>query len=404
MCLQRFLIRFLVLTVLGLFLSASYFPAARAYEDSTLYNGSRGEEVREIQQALIDLGYLNGSADGVFGNKTENAVRAFQKKNKMNVDGLAGAATRDLILRKAQDKKNNTMPTPAPVTTVSVTNPVSEPVSEPASPTAAPVQIQDDGGSASNSFFDSYATIRFGSKGPRVTSLQQALISLGYLSGNADGTFGVKTRKAVKSFQRSRKLKADGVAGKKTLVALESALSGASDSSSVPSSTSTVTPAAATEEADLNPRISAPSDAMIQLLHWFNDVKPSLSGGKRLLIYDPASGLSWTLRIHSCGRHCDAEPLTDRDTRTMVTAFGGVKTWNQKAVYVQLPDGRWSLASTHDMPHDSGTIKDNNFNGHLCVHFLRDMDEAKKNDPKYGVSNQETIRAYWKRLTGEEVP
>ena len=110
MRLQRFLIRFLVLTVLGLFLSASYFfPAARAYEDSTLYNGSRGEEVREIQQALIDLGYLNGSADGVFGNKTENAVRAFQKKNKMNVDGLAGAATRDLILRKAQDKKNNTM-------------------------------------------------------------------------------------------------------------------------------------------------------------------------------------------------------------------------------------------------------------------------------------------------------
>ena len=87
----------------------------------------------------------------------------------------------------------------------------------------------------------------------------------------------------------------------------------------------------------------------------------------------------------------------------MVTAFGGVNTWNQKAVYVKLPDGRWSLASTHDMPHDSGTIKDNGFNGHLCVHFLRDMDEAKKNDPKYGVANQETIRKYWKKLTGQEI-
>ena len=270
--------------------------------------------------------------------------------------------------------------------------------------TAAPAPAQDAGGSAGASLFGSYATIRYGSKGSRVTALQQALISLGYMSGTADGVFGAKTRTAVKAFQRSRKLKADGVAGKKTLVALESALSGASVPTSDPSATSTSAPAENTEEADLNPRISPPSAASVQLLHWFNDVKPSLSGGKQLLVYDPSSGLSWTLRIHSCGRHCDAEPLTARDTRTMVAAFGGVNTWNQKAVYVNLPDGRWSLASTHDMPHDTGTIKDNNFNGHLCVHFLRDMDEAKKNDPKYGVSNQETIRAYWKTLTGEDVP
>ena len=88
----------------------------------------------------------------------------------------------------------------------------------------------------------------------------------------------------------------------------------------------------------------------------------------------------------------------------MVKAFGGIHTWNQKAVFVQLPDGRWSLASTHDMPHDSGTISDNNFSGHLCVHFLRDMDEARKNDPNYGVANQETIRAKRLSMTGEEIP
>ena len=88
----------------------------------------------------------------------------------------------------------------------------------------------------------------------------------------------------------------------------------------------------------------------------------------------------------------------------MVAAFGGVNTWNQKAVYVKLPDGRWSLASTHDMPHDTGSIKNNDFNGHLCVHFLRDMDETKQYDPKYGVANQETIRAKWKQMTGEEIP
>ena len=61
-----------------------------AYQSSTLRNGMRGEEVAEIQRALITLGYLKGTADGVFGNNTENAVRKFQRKNKLTADGLVG--------------------------------------------------------------------------------------------------------------------------------------------------------------------------------------------------------------------------------------------------------------------------------------------------------------------------
>ena len=87
----------------------------------------------------------------------------------------------------------------------------------------------------------------------------------------------------------------------------------------------------------------------------------------------------------------------------MLKAFGGENTWSQKAVYVRLPSGIWTIGSTHDMPHLSGSISNNNFNGHLCVHFLRDMSEAQQNDPNYGVANQETIRALWKSLTGEEL-
>lgn len=56
-------------------------------------NGSRGDEVRAIQERLIEWGYLSGSADGIFGPDTENAVRAFQKKNGLTVDGIAGPAT-----------------------------------------------------------------------------------------------------------------------------------------------------------------------------------------------------------------------------------------------------------------------------------------------------------------------
>ena len=64
----------LLLALVMLFLSCG---SALAWKETTLYNGCRGEAVRSMQQALISLGYLAGSADGIFGNMTENAVRAF---------------------------------------------------------------------------------------------------------------------------------------------------------------------------------------------------------------------------------------------------------------------------------------------------------------------------------------
>ena len=70
----------------------------------------------------------------------------------------------------------------------------------------------------------------------------------------------------------------------------------------------------------------------------------------------------------------------------MYKAFGNTNTWTPKPVYVKLPSGTWTLASMHNVPHLSGSIKDNGFDGHLCVHFLRDMDECKQNDPNYGVT------------------
>lgn len=54
----------------------------------------RGSNVKKLQNALIDLGYLpEGSADGAFGYQTYNAVKAFQKANNLSADGVAGPAT-----------------------------------------------------------------------------------------------------------------------------------------------------------------------------------------------------------------------------------------------------------------------------------------------------------------------
>ena len=59
----------------------------------TLRMGSSGEDVRALQTTLQTLGFLNDAADGKFGAKTREAVRKFQKKSGLAVDGIVGAAT-----------------------------------------------------------------------------------------------------------------------------------------------------------------------------------------------------------------------------------------------------------------------------------------------------------------------
>lgn len=55
--------------------------------------GSTGPEVREIQTRLKKWGYYKGSIDGIYGTATKNAVKYFQRKNNLTVDGIAGKKT-----------------------------------------------------------------------------------------------------------------------------------------------------------------------------------------------------------------------------------------------------------------------------------------------------------------------
>jgi len=59
-----------------------------------LRNGSRGAAVQRVQQLLASAGYSPGSADGIFGSRTELAVLTFQEEHSLRVDGLVGASTR----------------------------------------------------------------------------------------------------------------------------------------------------------------------------------------------------------------------------------------------------------------------------------------------------------------------
>lgn len=65
-----------------------------AYSQTVLLKqGSRGNEVKTMQQKLKNWGYYTGKVDGIYGPQTRKAVEYFQRKNKLAVDGIAGKNT-----------------------------------------------------------------------------------------------------------------------------------------------------------------------------------------------------------------------------------------------------------------------------------------------------------------------
>ena len=69
-----------------------------------LAKGSKGEDVKQLQQRLKDLGYLSGSVDGSYGGGTASAVSSFQNQNGLPVTGTADAATQELLHSEKAEK------------------------------------------------------------------------------------------------------------------------------------------------------------------------------------------------------------------------------------------------------------------------------------------------------------
>ena len=310
---------------------------------NTLRYGSEGNEVTTLQNRLIALGYLAGSADGKFGRDTKSAVIAFQKANGLSADGVVGTDTS---------------------TKLYASNVVSNTVS-------------------------STQTLRVGAVSDAVRDMQNRLITLGYLeNGEADGKFGVKTSLALIEFQKANGLSADGVAGAKTFAKLNSvsAITAGGTGSSTSSGTTTTTAAA--------PTVTTISASQVRYANWYSEVKARCRLFPNATIYDFTTGISWQVNIFSMGAHADAEPLTARDTAEMNRAFGGKTTWTPKAVWVVLSDGTVYMASTHNTPHDTYHIRDNNFDGHICIHFPRTQAQVEKIGP-YATSHQKAIDLGW---------
>ena len=328
-----------------------------AYDTSILVRNlklnSTGADVRLVQTRLVELNYLS-SANGTYDSATQTAVKRFQQLHGLSQDGVAGPNTFKLLF----------------------------------SSTALPYSTE-----ASN--YTSYLIdYNESANEVRTKAIQRAQLALSNLNYNVatDGKFNEAMHDALVAFQLRNGITATGVLDAATQARLYSGK--ANDAATAPREY-----LADNAGYTANP----PKASDVKLLHWYNTVKPMMSSGTAFTVYDPDSGLSWKLQVFSPGRHCDSQPVTLQDTLIMQKAFDGKSSWNMHIVYVQLPNGTWCMAGMHNRPHQSNGILGNGFGGHLCVHFLRDMDETKKADPVTGVQYQNLLRDAWYNLTGEKI-
>lgn len=129
-----------------------------------LKQGSSDPAVRDLQEALKSLGYDVGPVDGVFGAKTESAVKKFQQAREIAVDGVVGRVTWINIDEADQ----------------------------------------------------SHPVLKIGSTGLPVRRLQSRMSAVGFNTGGVDGRFGAMTEAAVKKLQHDYHLQIDGIVGLKT--------------------------------------------------------------------------------------------------------------------------------------------------------------------------------------------
>ena len=186
---------------------------------AALKYGDKGDQVKEIQEYLIAQNLLHVAADGVYGSATVNAIKDFQTALGLEVDGVCGAETYKLLRAAAFDeidvttyKPGDYVPEP-PRSVNEVVNSVDE-VSTVLSAVNTVREIVQYAGVGD--------TIKLGMEGDGVVDLQNKLTEQGFYDGEVDGVADEETIDALKNFQTSRGMHADGICGRKTYSALDS--------------------------------------------------------------------------------------------------------------------------------------------------------------------------------------
>ena len=163
--------------------------------------GSTGSDVKQLQTQLTELGYYKGKISGNYLESTQKAVQQLQKKNGLEVTGIADADLQELIqagkILNSSDVASDT-DTPAPNLANYLVDDNENSVSVP----DVPVEYTKK--------------LKSGSKGKLVKEMQTRLAELGYYEGPISGNFQKYTVRAVKAIQTQNGLESTGVVDETT--------------------------------------------------------------------------------------------------------------------------------------------------------------------------------------------
>ena len=186
-------------------------------DNGVLKRGSTGPKVEELQARLQELGYYDGPIDGIFGEQTEAAFKLFQKQAGLYEDGIAGSDADYLFSDDAPAY------TPSIVTTAARPNQTAEEeqTGESGSDTDNESEVTDPDQPDNNAEKkDDEVRYSSGDYADDIVPIQEQLIELGYLEGEADGSYGTMTESAVKEFQAANDMETTGVVDQATYDAI----------------------------------------------------------------------------------------------------------------------------------------------------------------------------------------
>lgn len=144
------------------------------------------ENIQIIQQELKERGYYPGPIDGIYGNRTMQAVKSFQRNSRVRQDGIFGEITLEAMENdeNKSDRQRKAKP-------------------------GFDIALGERG------------YYSFGDTDQNIRTIQEALRYLGYEVGPLDGIYGKKTLEAVRKFQKDTRIRLDGIFGPQTLGSLK---------------------------------------------------------------------------------------------------------------------------------------------------------------------------------------
>ena len=163
--------------------------------------GSTGEDVKQLQTQLTELGYYKGKISGNYLEPTKKAVEQLQKKNNLEVNGIADADLQDMILEGrilSRTEKPDDTNTPGLNLSNYLVDENESGVAVPDEPVAFTKKLKS------------------GSSGKLVKQMQERLAELGYYEGPVSGNFQKYTTRAVKTFQTQNGIESTGVVDEQT--------------------------------------------------------------------------------------------------------------------------------------------------------------------------------------------